>query len=110
MGDPNGPSPIYSTRAEDPEVADAISAFVVGLAERIDALQDGEAAGSLDKVAGLARDLGGESCRLGFELMAESAALLAETCANPDPDALHKAVVDLTEIAKRVRQGHRGAA
>ena len=55
-------------------------------------------------------DLGAESGRLGFELMAESAAQLVETCDAGDPEALHKAVVDVTEIAKRMRQGHRGAA
>jgi hypothetical protein len=110
MGDPNGPGPIYSTRADDPELSDAIHAFVVGLAERIDALQDSEVAGSVDEVAGMGRDLGSQSDRLGFELMAASAARLIDSCDAHDPDALHKAVVDVTEIAQRVRQGHRGAS
>ena len=79
-------------------------------AERIDTLQDEEAEGNPDDVAGLAQELGAESSRLGFGPMAESAAQLVETCGTRDPEALHKAVVDVTEIAKRVRQGHRGAA
>jgi len=110
MGEPNGLEPIHSSRADDPEAGDAIHAFVVGLAERIDALQDGEIAGDVDTVSGLARDLGALAGVLGFEPLAASAARLVERCDEADADGLHKAVVDVTEIAQRVRQGHRGAA
>ena len=61
-------------------------------------------------VAATARELGTESARLGYESMAESASRLVDACDGIDRDTLHKAVVDVTEIAQRVRQGHRGAA
>jgi hypothetical protein len=110
MGDPNAKPPIYSTRADDPALGAAIQAFVVGLAERIDDLQDGEAQGELGGVAARARALGTDSDRLGFEVLRDAAGRLASACGGDDRDAVHEAVVDVTEIAQRIRQGHRGAA
>ena len=42
------PTPVYSSRADDPELRDEIDQFVVQLAEQIDGIQDALCASDLD--------------------------------------------------------------
>jgi hypothetical protein len=102
--------PIFSTRADDPDLGEAIERFVVGLAERIDALQDAEGRGDLKLVASLVEPLGSEAEANGFGPFAVCAARLESACAAGRDDAAHRALVELTEIALRIRLGHRGAS
>ena len=109
MGDKDLSDPIHSSRAEEPGIGEAIDAFVVTLAERIDSLQDHEARRELDRVASLSRELGSEAERLGFAPLSDCARILASAGGGEDAEAAHKALVDLTGIAQRVRLGHRGS-
>jgi len=98
--------PIRSTQEDVVELAEDIDRFVIGLAERIDAIQDAELARKIGEVAELARTLSSEADRLGYPGMAASAkgvAMAAE-------DELQETIVELTDLAQRIRQGHRGAA
>jgi hypothetical protein len=79
--------PIYSTLAEDPAAGEAIDAFVVELAERVDELQDLE----------MRKELAQLSSRV------ESA------CLERSSGDARRALVELTELARRIRLGHRGA-
>ncbi len=101
--------PLYSTRAEDPKAEEAIDAFVVGLAERIDALQDAECAGRLDRMAAPAAALKADADANGFDSLARRAAAVEASCREGDVPGARKHLIDLTAIAKRVRMGHRGA-
>jgi len=101
--------PVLSTRADDPEAAEALDAFVVGLAERIDGLQDTEASGDLASLADACRVLVAESAGLGYEPLAASASAVERACRAGDPGEAHKCLVELTEVSQRVRLGHRGA-
>ena len=102
--------PIRSTQEDVVELAEDIDRFVVGLAERIDAIQDAELAQKNGEIAALARALSSEADRLGYPGMAMSAKGVAVAAEDGQSDELQETVVELTDLAQRVRQGHRGAA
>lgn len=106
MGDPA--KPIVSTRADDPSLYQAIDAFVLALAECVDHLQDAESAGNLARLQELARTLAAQSEPLGYAPLAELAEALAAAAAEK-PEEVHARLVELTDVAQRVRRGHRGA-
>ena len=102
--------PIRSTQEDVPELAEEIDRFVIGLAERIDAIQDAEMAGSRSEVAELGRLLANDADRLGYPGMAQMSKGVAMAAEDAKPDALEEAVIELTDLAQRIRRGHRGAA
>lgn len=102
--------PIRSTHEDIIELAEDIDRFVIGLAERIDSIQDAELASKTGEVAELARMLSTESDRLGYPSMAMSAKGVAMAAEDDLSDALQETIIELTELAQRIRQGHRGAA
>lgn len=102
--------PITSSRADEPEVAEQIEGFVVSLAEKVDDLQDAEFKGDAQRLAVKARALGTRAMDLGFDLLAASASDLERCCRSANPDEIRDTLIDLTEIAKRIRMGHRGAS
>lgn len=102
--------PIRSTQEDVVELADDIDRFVLGLAERIDAIQDAELAQKTGEVAALARALSTDADRLGYPGMAVSAKGVAMAAEDAQIEELQETVVELTDLAQRIRQGHRGAA
>jgi hypothetical protein len=102
--------PIFSSRMDDPELADAIDAFVVGLAERVDHLQDAEAHRNLEQLSLLATRLAADAEKLGFAYLATSAGAVEAACSAEDASAAHKSVVEVTHVSQRVRLGHRGSS
>ena len=102
--------PIRSTQEDVVELAEEIDLFVIGLAERIDAIQDAELAQQPSVVSKLARSLAREADRLGYPGMAMSAKGVSLGAEDGLIDDLQQAVVELTGLAQRIRQGHRGAA
>ncbi len=109
MGENSKRTPLFSTRANDPDLLDSLDDFVLGLGERIDALQDAEIASDLARMGVLAGELRGAAADHGYEPLADCAADVKTACANGDAEAAHKGLLELTEIAQRVRLGHRGA-
>jgi hypothetical protein len=102
--------PIRSTQEDVAELAEDLDRFVIALAERIDSIQDAELAGSWADVASLARTLANDSERLGYPGMALCAKNVAMAAEDSKTDLLQDAIIDLTDLAQRVRRGHRGAA
>ena len=102
--------PIRSTQEDVPDLVQAIDRFVIGLAERIDEIQDAELQASLAELGRLAGMLAGDADRLGYPGLAQVARNAVSASTDGKRDAVQDAVVELTEIAQRVRQGHRGAA
>jgi hypothetical protein len=102
--------PIRSTQEDVPELVQAIDRFVIGLAERIDAIQDAELAGTPAEVARLAGGLASDADRLGYPGLALVSRNAISAASDGKRDAIQDAVIELTELAQRVRQGHRGAA
>ena len=101
---------LRSSRESDPEVEFQIDAFVIGLGEAVDALQDAEAAGQLALLRDLSESLIRRARELGYESLSEAARQIAEASRDPNPDAARKAVESFTELSKRARRGHRSAA
>jgi hypothetical protein len=101
--------PILSSRANEPEAAEQIEGFLVGLSERVDDLQDAEFKGDLAELATQARRLGTAALELGFDLLAASASDLGRCCQSDSAEQVRETLLDLTEIATRVRMGHRGS-
>ena len=101
--------PILSSRSAEPEAAEQIEGFIVGLAEHVDDLQDAEFKGDLEELSSMAHTLGTTALDLGFDLLAASASDLERCCLSDSVEQVRETLIDLTEIAKRVRMGHRGA-
>ena len=103
------PSPIYSNRADDPAYTHLIDAFVVGVAERIDHLQDADSRGDLPLLRSLAERLHNDALAVGYDTLARTAAEVGAACAEDEGKLAHQGVVALTDLACRIRLGHRGA-
>ncbi len=101
--------PVRSSRSEDPQVANLLDHFTLNLAERVDELQDAETKADLGTLASLSQVLAADALELGFEFLAASATELGGCCLTGDLDAAREALLDLTEVSKRIRRTHRGA-
>jgi len=106
---PEPKPPIRSTQEDVIELANDIDRFVISLAERIDQIQDAELADKTGEVAALAQVLSRDADHLGYPGMALSAKVVAAVAEHSQMDELRETVIELTEMAQRVRQGHRGA-
>lgn len=102
--------PIVSEHAEDPARQSEIDRFVIRLGERIDGLQDADLAGDFERLAELSRDFEDAAGRAGYPVLAAHAHAVAEACTRRDPIGVRELLLELTELAQRVRLGHRSAA
>ena len=102
--------PIRSEVEDDPELQDEVRDFVIGLAERVDVVQDAETTRDLVQVERLCADLARESDRLGFGPLAAVARVVCSACLEDKADVAQEALVELTDVSRRIRLGHRGAA
>jgi len=102
--------PIRSTQEDVAELAEELDRFVIGLAERIDAIQDAELVTSWSDVAQLARTLANDAEHLGYPGMSQNAKSVAMAAEDNKAETLQDAIVELTDLGQRVRRGHRGAA
>ena len=109
MQEPEPLRPLFSARVDDPELAAALDAFVLGLAARVDELQDTDSRGELDQLSTLARGLGRDAERVGHEALATAAQRVREAADRGKAEETHCELVELTTLARRVRLGHRGA-
>ena len=110
MGDINGARPLYSSFADDPGLTPVIDAFVLALAERIDAAQDAYSRRDFKELASLAGALVIDAAAAGFEPLASCASVIEATSLGQQVESTYQALVELTELARCVRLGHRGAA
>jgi hypothetical protein len=92
------------------ELEPEIDAFIYGLGELVDACQDAEAAGRPEELGALATRLAERAAQLGFAPLETAAASICDACRSRGAEAARKAVQELTELAQRVRRGHRSAA
>jgi hypothetical protein len=107
--DGDRPRAIYSSLVDDPAYGEIIDEFVVAVAERVDHLQDADSKGDLAELARLAGQLVLDARTAGFEALAAVAAAVEAACLETSSKPAHDGVVALTEIARRIRLGHRGA-
>ena len=109
MQESERPLPIYSRLIDDPAWAEGIDEFVVGVAERVDHLQDADSKGDLAELARLASELAMDARGAGFDLLADVARSVQAACVEGSKKPAHDGVVAVTDLAYRIRLGHRGA-
>lgn len=102
--------PIYSVHEELPELAEAIDDFVIGLAERVDGLQDLHSLGDFPRLGERCGELALEADRLGYPELAQVARGTVAACRDLKADASEDALRQMTDLTQRIRQAHRGAA
>ncbi len=110
MGDSSETQPLFSSFADDPALGGAIHEFVLGLAERIDALQDAYSRRDFKDLARLAGGLASHAVAAGFEPVASCASRIETTSLAQELEPSYRALVELTDLVRRARLGHRGAA
>ena len=107
---PKRPTPIYSSRADDPELRDEIDQFVIQLAEQIDRVQDALCDSDLNLLKGRCSELAQTCRRLGFSTLADAARGTGAACSDGKEDLAEDGVVEITQLGQRIRLGHRGSA
>jgi hypothetical protein len=107
--DSERPLPLYSRLIDDPSSWDAIDEFVVGVAERVDHLQDADSRGDFVELDRLASELARDAREAGFDLLADVARAVQAACRDGSKKPAHDGVVAVTDLACRIRLGHRGA-
>jgi len=101
---------IRSFLEDDPELEEDIHAFVVRLAEQVDGLQDAEASAQWAPLCDVALNLSRDAERCGFPGLSQIARGVARAAEDGKPEDARAGLVELTEMAQRIRLGHRGAA
>ena len=102
--------PIYSTEEDDPELRDAISDFVVGLAEAVDLLQDLHSVGDFAALVRGCREHAEKAAAYGYPSFAEIASEVAKAAAEEKADAAEEGLRELAGVTYQIRLAHRGAA
>ena len=103
-------APIHSVHEDDPEFSEGIDAFVVGLGEWIDTLQDAHAAGDFETVVARAAAQALAATTLGYPGLSDAARQVVRAAEDGEDENSRKAIGDLIELVQRVRLGHRSAA
>ncbi len=101
---------IRSFLEDDPDLADDISSFVIKLAEEVDDLQDAEASAQWEPLRDFSLNLARDADRCGFPGLSQIARGVARAAEDGKPDDARAGLVELTDMAQRIRLGHRGAA
>ena len=90
-------------------MSEIVDRLVVTLGERIDDMQDAESERDFDRIVVLAAALMENAQRAGFADLTGVARALEAASAGCDAEGTHARLVELTEIAHRVRLGHKGS-
>jgi hypothetical protein len=84
-----------------------LDGFVAALGESIDTIQDNEHGGQLEETAKRAADLARDAHSLGLPQLATAAERVVACCQDGKGAGAHAAIVELTDVVRRVRLGHR---
>lgn len=103
-------APLFSLYEDDLDLEEDLGNFVVGLAERVDCMQDAGANRDLGTLDKLCLELANEATRFGYPPLVTIVDCVRSAGASGKDDAIEHSLVELTELARRIRQGHRGAA
>ena len=104
------PRPIFSLREDEVEFEDQIDHFVIHLGEAVDALQDAEAANDQDLLDDLSTSMAIQAAEAGYPDLDKLARRVRRAAQQSDTLAIQQSLIELTDLSRRVRLGHRGAA
>ena len=102
--------PIYSLREDDIDFEDRIDHFVIHLGETVDALQDAEQCGELDLLDELCTTMATQAAAAGYPDLDKLARQVRSAAQQADKLAIQQFLIELTDLSRRIRLGHRGAA
>ena len=102
--------PLFSLYEDDLDLEDDLHDFVVGLAATVDELQDAGSNRDLGILTKLSLALVNDASRFGYPPLQVVAQSVHSASEGGKEDAIEDALIDLTEIARRIRLGHHGAA
>jgi hypothetical protein len=103
-------TPVYSLLSTESDLDESIHLFVIGLAEQVDLLQDDEHNSDFEGLEERAVVLAGHADRMGYPDLARVVQKVADSCSEEMKGAVQKGLVQVTEIARCIRLGHRGSA
>ncbi len=109
MVDPAEEKPILSLLADDPDERPRIEAFVLALSDAVDCLQDLEQAEDLVAIAARVEELRRAADAHGFPQLGVASTTVSQAAASRDRKRVREAILEVTEISRRIRLGHRGA-
>ena len=109
MNDSGRPRPILSSLAEDPRKQESIDRFVLELSSQIDDLQEADVQGDFARVIELASKLLEASSAQGYEILSRCCTGVRAAAESRSSEELRKALVEVTEVAHRIRLGYRGS-
>jgi hypothetical protein len=101
--------PIRSTLVDDAAL-ERLDGFLLALGERLDLIQEADRVGELGEAGARALDLASDAAGLGLPALVATAERVAFCCRAGDAASAHDAILELTDVVRRVRLGHRGAA
>ena len=102
--------PTYSTLSNSPDLEESIHEFVVSLAEQVEMLQDDEMNSDFEALEERALVLSTLADSMGYPEFARSALKVSEACSEELKSTIQKGLIELTELARSIRLGHRGAS
>lgn len=102
--------PIRSLHEDDPELEDALDAFILGLGETLDDLQDAVMCQAWGQLITLTEAVVASAQKLGYPALIEVLREIQIAAQNDDSEGARKSVGELTELAQLVRRGHHTAA
>ncbi len=76
----------------------------------VDALQDAQSVSDYDQLEDLASDLATQGARFGYPELSEVSEHVCGACKDRDSATAQEWLMELTEVSRRMRLGHRGAA
>jgi len=109
MNEPESLRPLFSARADDPDLTGDLDEFLLALAVRVDDLQDAHSRGETDEMSAMARGLARDAQRVGHATLAMAAQRVRDAADRGKAEEVHSELVELTELAQRARLAHRGA-
>lgn len=109
MNEPESLRPLFSARAEEPELSEDLDDFLLALAVRVDDLQDAHSRGENDEMTKMVRSLAEDADRLGHGDLSRAALCVARALECGKAEEIHTELVELTVLARRARLAHRGA-
>ncbi|HJO25328.1 MAG: hypothetical protein QF890_00825 [Myxococcota bacterium] len=101
--------PLFSVRADDPDIAGDLGDFLLALTGRIDELQDAHFRGETDVLSSMARSFARDAEWVGYEILATAAQRVQYAADRGKSEEAHSELVELTELAQRARRAHRGS-
>jgi hypothetical protein len=102
--------PIRSLHEDDADLEDALDAFILGLGETLDDLQDAVMSQSWNQLVVLTEAVVANAQKLGYPALIEVLREIQIAAENDDSEGARKSVGELTELAQLVRRGHHTAA